>query len=195
MEIIIKIDAAELSEDMLAQIIKKGATGTLKAKAPATSAQEATETTQDAPANPDPDKDARKASTDRKAEILARLTELGADLPKKGSKLPTWEKALVEAEAKASEPDPAEDEGDESWEDSEPGEETEVTEYEYGKTHALARKAVSASDEKGALMRRLLDKHIGDGVGLKQAFEDHLDKVGPLVAELETVAGAKYGEE
>lgn len=183
MKIIIEVDAAELSEDLLAQIIARGKSTSPAAntntEATTQKVEESTTTESDDPA-------------DRKAEIAARLDELGVPHPKKGSRLTTWEKALQDAEAAASQPDP-EDEtpDDESWEDTEAEEEAKPS-YTYEKTHALAKKAVQASELKGAVIRQILDKHVGEGVGLQKAFDEHGEKIPAIVADLEKVAGCKY---
>lgn len=182
MKIIIEVDAAELSEDLLAQIIARGK----PSAAAANTNTEATTQKVEVSTTDDP--------ADRKAEIAARLDELGVPHPKKGSRLTTWEKTLEEAEKAAGEPDPVEKEGipdDDSWDNSEEVEDAKP-DYTYEKTHALAKKAVQKSELKGGLIRKILDNHVGEGVGLQKAFEEHADKIPAIVADLEKAAGCKY---
>jgi len=184
MKIIIEVDAAELSEDLLAQIIARGKPSAAAANTNTeATTQKVAESTTDDPA-------------DRKAEIAARLDELGVPHPKKGSRLTTWEKTLEEAEAAANttpDSDPVEEEtsDNDSWDDSEEAEEAKP-DYTYEKTHALAKIAVQKSELKGGLIRKILDNHVGEGVGLQKAFEEHADKIPAIVADLEKAAGCKY---
>lgn len=184
MKIIIEVDAAELSEDLLAQIIARGkstSAADINTEATTQKVEESTTTTTEDPVA-------------RKMVIAARLDELGVPHPKKGSRMTTWEGALEEAEAAANEPDPVEEEetpDDDSWDDSEEAEEAKP-DYTYEKTHALAKKAVQKSELKGGLIRKILDDHVGEGVGLQKAFEEHADKIPAIVADLEKAAGCKY---
>lgn len=189
MKIIIEVDAAELSEDLLAQIIARGkpsaAAASTNTEATTQKVEESTPTTTEDPA-------------DRKAEIAARLDELGVPHPKKGSRMTTWEKTLADAEEAAANQTP--EDGEEPKEasgvdglDDEPEDEQEL---DYATCHKLAKAAVIATEDK-TLMRTLLDKHaghLGEDVGLRAVHEKDQTALRKLVAELEGHAGISYSE-